>query len=291
MRNIVAIFAFLLSAAFGTQVSTASAPVASLAKIRKIAVVSVIGDSLTVKGALFVEVPVGRTTRDIEDWKLDDLLEKYIIEKLNDRFVVIPFVSNRRVLWAAQDESIGDFINTLGRQLPNTEQPDAYLLVLKFQPRGYYDERDTKGLILERHMLWFGSASRPAIIANFTIVLVDAKTRGILASQVAHIPPQGGLKGLYPSEKIDENSYAATASALTSQQMNLLRNEFAQLLSRAADQTLFEVGLVLQAPPPTTVFVDCVRPDGTKYTIPITSTDTECKEGGRMDTSSGRLLP
>jgi hypothetical protein len=277
--------AFLLM--FAVTISSEALAASYLNNVKRVGVISLIGDKMAVWGPLILEAPTKITQADVADWKIDDYIEQNIANVLRGHFDIEPVSGDRSALLAQEDKiffSPNDLVQNL------SSDADVYIIIYKSRPQNAGPVDQSTGLVLKRGKMWFAAASHPGITAYFSIAVFDAKTKKLLAKQPGHMPPFAALKVVFaPARAITEDEYSEDADALTGSQREKLKAGFEKMLPGAIAQTLFELGLAQTAPPPTALYVDCKRSDGTKYTIGLISTDSKCEKGDDMVTSSGRL--
>lgn len=278
----------ILLALVGSLHSANATNESELGAVRKIEIVSLIGNKLTIRGPLVVEIPNETTTADISSWKLDEFIEQTASDKLKLKYsVAAPATVNRTDLAKLEDPS-----KIAAALRSTTSDVDTFVLVLASTPPFAMNEPNgTSGLVLERtRPLGIVSSSRPGIRAFYKIVIVDAHNGSVLATDDGVMPPLGpNIPSLPPTNSVPETDYSGSVSVLSPAQLNDLHLKFQDILQASLDETLFRLGLVAQAPE-WPIYFTCERSNETKYTIHFDG-HRACESGDELLKGSMRHTP
>lgn len=192
------------------------------ANIHSVAILSQLGDRLSLQGVgttifsnSFVQLPIA-------DWNIDKMVQAQAADLLSPRFAVKPIDASR----LAPGQSPSDFVKTL----PPPDDIDAYVLIEKDIHTGIlgHTAATYEGLGLFRLGMIFGYDYQ--VFAAYIVTVVDAKT-GKQIDYGHSALNDGGLMGdVPPWEKSDAADWADTADALNDGQKQAIRTQLEQLL-------------------------------------------------------------
>ena len=213
------------------------AQVGNYSAIKKIAIISALGDNLTLKEEYFLGSKSAQI--NISDWRIDELATNAIARHLSSKFEIESVAFDRnsiaRLPNGPLDNTRSD-VQQILRAIPKGDL-DAFVVVrpdLETQAPGL------QGLALVSN--WQPS---PVIWANYEIDLIDARSFVTLAKAYSRIRATAGH---YP-----ESFAAATGSAtlslgdtlsLNSTQQEILHRQLSKLVTDSLSQTLLALGLI-----------------------------------------------
>ena len=182
---------------------------------------------------------------DIADWQIDQQAESRLRSYLSGRFTVRDVVYDRQAFVKMADGSGWRFIfaglSQFSKTLP-ADQVDAYVLLM---PDLDYRARGSPGLSFTAG----SSDNLPILRANFSIVILDARTRKIIAQAHARVRPhQGEAAPHLPSMLLSPDIILGKNLTLAPAPRAALQAYAGYLMDKAIIETLRDLGLDDQLP-------------------------------------------
>jgi len=207
--------------------------------IRRVAVISAIGDKFSVRKIGFTIFGSDLKTFPIDAWGIDPFVVNKVRSVLAGRFDVRPFAYQREAFTTAGTfDKIADAVRA---QAASTDI-DAYIVVSKGSGRAANTKQNIYGLgILEEHT-GLGPASW-WVFALYWITVVDGHSFAVIASAPAipldQIKMLAQVKG--PSRQVDESWMPTTLAAPQNMQ---LKSAITELLDRNLPGTIDSLKLL-----------------------------------------------
>jgi hypothetical protein len=212
-------------------------------KIHTVAVISAIGDSLTLQHLSFLDT----TTKslDTRSWKIDDLVDAVLQKYLGSRFAFKAAEYNRAALAAIPNGHLSVSTKPFAQFLTTVKSDgvDAYFVV---RPDVEADGRpDVQGTALVT-----AASSLPVLWFNYEIDIVDAHTLATLAKVTSRVQLRRGVAPSIPGFILPQLLNPAQDLTLTPQQNNLLDLSIVHDLPITLVETLRPLSLGVSLPEP-----------------------------------------
>jgi hypothetical protein len=192
------------------------------ANIHSVAIISRVGDTMTLQNVGTTIVTNSLAQLPIADWNIDEAIESQAADLLSPRFAVKPIDTSK----LAPGQSLSDFVKTL----PPQDGIDAYVLIEKDVRTGIlgHTAETYEGLGLFRLGLIFSYDYE--VFAAYIVHVVDARTGKEIDYGRAALNDGGLLGDEAAMSKSNAANWAETADALTDAQKQALRTELEQLV-------------------------------------------------------------
>jgi hypothetical protein len=223
-----------------------AAHTADYARIRTVAVVSAIGQTLTVQRTTVLLPQSG--SLDIAGWKLDEQMESALQHYLADRFEFRDIHADRAALahipngiWNYSKPAVRSFLAAL----PN-DGVDAFIIV---RPDHEYETPGLPGLAMDIQDAGIFSKPPPRGWANYEIDVIDAHSFATLASAYSRIQLRDGTKPDFAGFVCGEGLRPGDGLSFSEKQLSLLHAAFSKLLDVSLLETLraMDLGAALPA--------------------------------------------
>ena len=162
-----------------------------LARIHTIGIISVLGDTLTLKDVGLMVFGNSETPESVTAWGLDDHISKEVATWLWQRYTIKPvtydksaFADIRPNIFDPLESELGKRVKALG---PNGV--DAYVIVYGTYAQDWIGGTNQflKGIGIYHHLNWNG------IYAVYSVFVIDASSGETIASGDALVPKGGGF--------------------------------------------------------------------------------------------------
>jgi hypothetical protein len=195
------------------------------ANIHTVAVISALGDSLTLEGVGLL----GQTNQSVSiaGWGIDSWITAEISKRLSRRFTVLSFPVNTTSIAKC------DGLEQCAGMLPHTDAVDAYVVVLKQWAVG--SSRDFHGI-----GIWHPPAigrSTSMVHVVYGIAVVAARTGEIIDHGKARLPDSGFFGPDSPMEDIPESLWPESGE-IGAAQGEALRAVILDLITRSLPSAL-----------------------------------------------------
>ncbi len=220
-----------------------------LAGIHSVAIVSAIGDTVTLAdanegGGFFNAVDPQRI--DSKDWGIDEAVTKQIADAIRGRFTVKIVAYNRAA-----------FTHIPWSPIPNQQAPvemplraltnpgvDAYFVVSKMQIADAvgYAGPNQSGLGLAHESGGMFSSDTITMYAIYTIRVIDAHTFKTLETEGAHLPKTGLLPRV-PIVEVDNSLWPGRMSDMTPAKEAAIKTKMMALVQESIGSTLHYMDL------------------------------------------------
>jgi hypothetical protein len=207
-------------------------------KLKSVAIVSAIGDTLDLEHIGGTILSTSREKAPIADWNLDARVEADVATALEKDITVKSVPADRATLAAAVATMDDDYFKKPLAGLTPSNDIDAYVLVLKRTGPINFFNRDGTGVGLWNKSL---IASGTAVFAHYAIVLVDPhslKPQVIYAAAAS--PAQSTAE---PFRKVDDSLWAENAAALTGDRASAVRAKVEAVVDDSVAETILRMGL------------------------------------------------
>ena len=239
MRRVALACAALLAAVSLANAGAYTGSISPQAKIKTIGIISAIGDTLMfehVRASTFEWMgPPDASFLEIADWGIDDLVTRETTAALTKRFTIKP------VTFEEADFDSWTY-KTLARDIRELPLPDddidAYVVILR---DWRHDEignsvHQVAGLGLYRRD--GGGSERLGAYACYRIVIVDARSYGIIASRAALLP-----NGKLPWTQLSPSLWPRTQNDLSDSENKALQGDLTKLVEETLAPTLRRMGM------------------------------------------------
>lgn len=220
-----------------------------LANVKSVAIISAIGDTVTLAyadegGGFFNAVDPQRI--DSTSWGIDDAVTKQIADAIRGRFTVKKVAYN-----------LADFTRIPWSPIPNRQAPvekqlwtlanpgvDAYFVVTKMQIADAVGQAgpNQSGLGLAREGGGMFSSDTITMYAIYTIRVIDARTFETLETEGAHLPKTGLLPRV-PIVEVDDSLWPGHASDVTPAKEAAIKTKMMALVQESIGSTLHYMNL------------------------------------------------
>jgi hypothetical protein len=197
------------------------------ATIRTVAVISAIGDSLSLEGVGLL----GQTEQSVSiaGWGIDSWITAEVSKRLSGRFTVLSVPINPTSVAQC------DGIDQCAGMLPHTDAVDAYVLVLKEWTPGN-DRRDFRGIGIW-HVPTIGRSGSMVHVV-YGIAVISARTGEVINHGRARSPDSGFFGPAAPMEDIAESLWPENAAEMSAAQGEALRAVILDLIARSLPSAL-----------------------------------------------------
>jgi len=239
--------AFALTAALIAAGSAAAGD--DLAGIKSVAIVSAIGDTVTLAdanegGGFFNAVDPQRI--DSESWGIDNAVTKQIADAIRGRFTVKTVAYDRTAFTRIPWSPIPNRQAPVDKQLRALANPgaDAYFVVSKMQIADAVGHAgpNQSGLGLARESGGMFSSDTITMYAIYTIRVIDARTFETLETEGAHLPKTGLLPRV-PIVEVDESLWPGRANDVTPAKEAAIKTKMMALVHESIASTLHYMDL------------------------------------------------
>lgn len=229
------------------------------AGIRRIAVVSALGDKMKMKNVPLFRWDQDEFSHPIKDWALDEFAVRRMSDLLRDQYEVVPLevpssALQRRIVLPDRDGVLAEGAkpaDVLGPYQPSPP-PDAYVMLLERRTLA-----GSTGTVAEG----IGVLRWPSIIGNlhlahtiYVVAVVDGKTLEPLASvegEDAHRSPFAGNLHANPYADVDESYWLEGEGELPADMQGRLKAQFETLLTESLPGALQRLKLLPKPAPKT----------------------------------------
>lgn len=219
--------------------------VGSYQNIHNVAVLSAIGGSMTFQNHYFVAPVTG--SRDISEWKIDELVDAMLRQYLGSRFNVRAVPFDRAALAAIPNgpwNASGGPTRRFLQSLPN-EGLDAFVVV---RPDLELEAPGLIGIALTRNMI-VGNPT-PILWANYEIDVIDAHSYETIALAHSRLVLHRGEKLSYAGLYTDDSLKLDDTFALDAKQKDTLHGLVFRLVTASMIETLRALELNVPLPEP-----------------------------------------
>ncbi len=229
-----------LVAALGAISSSHAA--ADYSGIKSIAIISAIGDELTISslgGTIFSR---SQNTIAINSWLVDDLISKRSAELLQPRFAIIPLSDERqKFLQVTPNSSPGSLSGAL-KTLPKAEGVDAYVVILKSSRKNWpWIGQDVTGLALSRNAT-LGAPEWYRAHTLYAIYVFDARSLQQVDWRIAKSSDKYPLP--WPVMQADAALWPTDGRTLKPEQAERLKTMIADLLNDSLQESFRRMKLI-----------------------------------------------
>ena len=220
-----------------------------LAGIKSVAIISAIGDTVTLAdadgGGRFVNA-IDPQRIDSRNWGIDDAVTKQIAEAIRGRFVVKKVAYDRDAFTRIPWSPIPNRQTPVDKQLRALTNPgvDAYFVVTKMQIAdavGHAGPNQSGlGLALESGGMF--TSNTVTMYAIYTIRVIDAHTFKTLETEGAHLPKTGLLPRV-PIVEVDKDLWPGRMSSMTPAKEAAIKTKMVALVRESIGSTLHYMDL------------------------------------------------
>ena len=216
-------------------IASTAAAADEYAGIRKVGVISAIGDSFHVSKVGFTVFGNSGYTFPISAWGLDAIVAQQVTDAIKNRFAVKPIAADPSPIEQTKD---GEDLGTFVRSLPAGNAVDAYVVVYKFRCSEQCAGTPfaLSGLGLAHHDGLFGHQDN-LLYAFYGVAVVDAKNGKTIDYGTGNLG--GGVLGLnMPYAEADASVWAEALDALQPSQKETLKAEMIGLIQQSLSNAL-----------------------------------------------------
>jgi hypothetical protein len=210
------------------------------AHIRTVAVVSAIGDSLSLQGVGFGRFGGTQELVPITDWGIDAWMKDKVSQQLSGRFIIKP------VSVDAAAPARCDGFEQCANSLPRTDAVDAYVLVFKhWVPEPLGGNSNIRGIGIYHHPGLGDSFT--FVHAIYVVAVIEARTGEMIDHGTGRLPG-GDFLGGHPDpvQDVPETLWPDGSTQLNAEQKNPVRNIVMKLLADSLPHALQNAGLIAQ---------------------------------------------
>jgi hypothetical protein len=206
--------------------------------IHTVAVISEIGDSLTIGRVGSTAFTNNQMSLPILEWGVDDTIRKLATEALSIRFTVKPL--DPAAIKTPLD--IEHFIQSI----PPESTADAYVVISDLGWKDPYTSSYLSGLGLYRHDPTFGflGGTHYAIYAYYRVDVIDGRTGKKIDYGTARMNDRGPAFNAPPFETTDGANWADTPDAITDAQKSAIKDQLLKLIATSMPFTLRSANLI-----------------------------------------------
>jgi hypothetical protein len=206
-----------------------------LAKIKRVAIISAIGDQLTVEEIPLLPIVVEDDFGSIADWNIDRYISDRIAEQLKGHYEIVPVTApinitrgNKTDFWY-HDENYTKFALPPDGDVGGGKV-DTFILITPGTAVVYGTSHQVHGAYLAHHPSM--SDVKYVVGAYYHIIVVDAKT----GQPIKNVLTGGG-------EKVDEALWSPKFAGLTDAQRKEIQSALRTSLDKSLDVTLKDMKL------------------------------------------------
>jgi hypothetical protein len=231
-KAIALLFALFLAGCAGPELSTEE-----LSTIKRVAIVSAVGDELSVVEIPLLPIVVEDDFGPFEQYGLDRFITKTIAQKLSPRYQVVPFdkpvsiTRGDKTDWWWHDDNYTHIDLPAGGDLGNGKMVDTYIVITPGTGKVWGTSHQVHGAYLAHHPTMFGAQIGAGV--TYHLIVIDAKTK----EKIKDIHTIAGVD-------VDETLWREKFSELSEDQKKAIQAKIEESMDSSIDYVLKAVALI-----------------------------------------------
>ena len=209
---------------------------APFANIRRIGVVSAIGDRFHFGRAGRTVFGDSNASLPVEDWGVDRHVEDVARRILSERFEVKDVAVDRVALARSNVRNGHLKFNPVLHGVEKTSDVDAYVLFLKFPMELGYENYEGLGIGLFNHEGPRSGVKQNSLFAHYAVLVVDVNKLEIVRAITGTMSPERPIPR--PAREIDASLWTDSVTRLSADQKDAIRQSLLELLPESIEETL-----------------------------------------------------
>jgi hypothetical protein len=226
------LFALVLAGCAGPELSTEE-----LSSIQRVAIISAVGDELSVVTIPLLPVIVEDDFGPFEQYGLDRFITNTIARKLAPRYEIVPFDKPVQITrgdktdWWWHDDNYTHIDLPAGGELGNGKRVDTYIVITPGTGEVWGTSHQVHGAYMARHPTMFGAQLGAGV--TYHLIVIDAKTK----QPIKDIQTIAGVD-------VDESLWQEKFANLNEAQKKAIEAKIEESMESSIDHVLKAVNLI-----------------------------------------------